>query len=206
MLPNLGKQIALMAMSLFLGSCASQSQEMMRPFFFDFPPPTRASAAPIPQTLMVYQFLLDASVNPEFLIVSGVEPPPADRAVQRWQENPAAMITGLTLRDLASSGLFFQTIDQFSTVPYRYALEGTVRTMEGRIRDGKAVAILRVDVNLIDYEVPWAADKTLLTKAYHVEILGRDSSVEAMEAALSRAAAEYSRRLRRDLRSVMRKR
>ncbi len=206
MLPNLRKQMVLMAMSLLLGSCASQSPEVMRPFALDYPPPTRASTAPIPQTLMVYQFLLGPFVNPEFLMVSGMDSPPPDRAVQRWQQSPADMITNLTLRDLASSGLFFQTVDQFSTVPYRYALEGTVRTMEGRIKDGKAVAILGVEVSLVDYEVPWAADKIILTKAYQVEILGRNSSAEAIEAALSLAAAEYSRRLRKDLRAIMAKR
>ncbi len=192
-------------MSLLFGSCASQSSEMMRPFTLDYPPPTRVTASPVPQTLMVYQFLVGPFVNPEYLTVSGADSRQNAQAVQRWQENPADMLTNLTLRDLASSGLFFRTVDQFSTLPYRYALEGTVRTIEGKIRDKKAMAILRVEVSLLDFEVPWAVDKTIFTKAYQVEIPGRDSSAEAIEAALNRAAAEYSRRLRRDLRALMEK-
>jgi ABC-type uncharacterized transport system auxiliary subunit len=193
------------ALSLVLAGCALQSSVQMQPLNLQYEPPSRAAASTLPDPVMVYQFQLAASVNPQYVMVSepGSAGPP--RVVQRWRENPAEMITNLTLRDLAQAGLFAGTVDQFSSAAYRYALDGTVRAIEGRVTDGKVAAVLTVEVSLIDFEVKWAGNKTLFTKVYHVETPCKDSSSDSIAGGLSTAVAEYSRRLRQDLETFSRK-
>ena len=187
------------AVSFLLAGCALQSTVRMQPLVLDYAPPSRTSTTSIPNTLMVYQFLMAPSVNPQYVIVSDLAAAGSPKAVQRWRENPAEMITNLTIRDLGGSGIFARTVDQFSTLPYRYALEGTIRVLEGRIREGATFAVLQVEVSLIDFEVGWASNKILFSKKYAVEIPCRDSSAESIAGGLNLCVEEYSRRLREDL-------
>jgi ABC-type uncharacterized transport system auxiliary subunit len=197
--------VLLGAMSMVLAGCALQSSVQMQPLALHYEPPSRRSASAFPDTVMVYQFLLAASVNPQYVMVSELGSAGPPRVVQRWQENPAVMITNLTLRDVAQSGLFAGTVDQFSNAGYRYALDGTVRAIEGRVTDGKAAVVLTVEVSLIDFEGKRPGDKTPFTKVYHVETPCKDSSSGAIAEGLNTAVAEYSRRLRQDIASFARK-
>jgi ABC-type uncharacterized transport system auxiliary subunit len=205
LLPNVRKDLLLIALSFILWGCAGRSPDALRSFILDHPSPNRVLTTPIAQTVMVYQFLLGPTVNPEFLMVSRPDSSPTRTKIRRWRENPADRITDLTLRDVASTGLFYRTVDQFSAMPYRYALEGTVQAIEGKIAQGKGLAILRVEANLIDFEASWTSDKILLNKVYLVEIPSKDPSAGGIAAALNRATEEYSQRLRRDLRSILEK-
>lgn len=197
------RQALLAAVSFLLAGCAMQSSVRMQPLSLDYAPPARTTTAAVPNTLMVYQFLLAPSVNPQYVILSEPGTAKSQNAVQRWRENPAEMITTLTLRDLGGSGLFARTVDQFSTLPYRYALEGTIRSLDGRMRNGATFAVLELEISLIDFEVAWASDKTIFSKSYEVEIPCRDSSPESIAEGLNLAVEEYSRRLRKDLGALL---
>ena len=196
-------RVPLAAVSFLVAGCAMQSSVRMQPIILDYDPPSRMANVPIPNNLMVYQFLLAESVNPQYVTIVEPGSSVSQRAVERWRENPAEMITNLTLRDLARSGMFEHVVDQFSTMSYRYALDGTIRALQGQIRDKKVFAVLHLEASLIDFEVAWASDKIIFTKTYHVEIPCKDSSASAIAASLNRAVAEYSRLLRTDLETLL---
>lgn len=196
-------RVPLAAVSFLVAGCALQSSVRMQPVILNYEPPSRTTRATIPNNVMVYQFLLAESVNPQYLTIAEQGQSASQKPLQSWRENPAEMITNLTLRDLARSGLFEHAVDQFSTASYRYALDGTVRAIQGYVRNGKSLAVLHVEVSLIDFEVAWASDKTIFTKTYHVEIPCKDSSAQAIAAGLNLAVAEYSRQLRADLETLL---
>ena len=170
---------------------------------FDYPSPAKEATPPIPGTLMVYRFLPASSVDIDSLVISQSSGPEKSALLHRWEENPADMITELVVRDLDSSGLFEKTVDQLSSARYRYALEGTIRNLQGIIADGKGKALIAVDASLTDFEARMGADKNLLKKLYRIEVPSQDATPDSIIKALNLAVKELSDRLRDDIRAAL---
>jgi ABC-type uncharacterized transport system auxiliary subunit len=193
----------LLAMLTFIGGCALRSAESTGYYALDYPPPVRHSGDSVPDTLMVYRFALDPSVDDYALTV--IKPKGSDKTqvLYRWQDHPADMVTDLIRRDLDRSGLFKRTVDHFSTAPYRYALEGTVRDLQAVVSNGKILTQLQVDVNLIDFNAPQNFGRTLLGKSYHAEVPASDTTSAAIVAALNQGISQFSSQLRSDIRDAL---
>jgi len=153
---------------------------------------------------MVYRFLPAPSVETHALVISEAGGKDRSILVHRWEENPANMVTELIIRDLDSSGLFDKTVDQLSNARYRYALEGTIRNLQGIVADGKAKALIEAEVTLIDFETPMGATKSVLKKTYRIETPSVDTQPDSIVKALNGAARELSANLRRDIRAAIR--
>ena len=195
-----------MALFFISSGCAMKTGKAVIYNSLDYPPPDKEFKTPIPHTLMVYRFLLAPDVESDSVLIS--RPKGAEKSVRlhRWQDNPADLVTDILLRDLQASGLFQKTVDQLSDVRYRYALEGTLRNLHGVIKDGRASAVVELEVVLTDFEAPRAAQKDLLKKTYKVEIPSNNSSAESMLAAFNEGVREISERLRADLHTALEKR
>ena len=202
-----GTCCAILVTTLFLISsgCALKTGKDIIYHSLDYPPPDQEFKAPIPHTLMVYSFLLAPDVESDSILIS--RPKGSEKTVRlhRWKDNPADLVTDILLRDLRASGLFQKTVDQLSNVRYRYALEGTLRDMHGVIKDGRASAVVELDVVLTDFEAPRALEKDLLKKSYKVEIPSKNSSAESMLAAFNEGIREISERLRADIHATLEK-
>jgi ABC-type uncharacterized transport system auxiliary subunit len=172
-------------------------------YALEYPSPQKEAGAPIPDTLMVYRFLLARSVSMESLMISESKAGQKSNSTYNWEENPADMITELVLRDFQSSNLFDRTVDQLSPALYRYALEGSIRDLQGVIRDGKAVAVLHMDATLTDFEPAKGGARTLMKKDYLIELPCADTSPESIMKALNSAVKQFSERLRHDIRSAI---
>jgi hypothetical protein len=170
---------------------------------FTYPLPPRQSGPSVPETLMVYNFILDSSIEWQALEIMCSQGCEKYVKKQRWQENPADMITELVLRDLAKSGLFEKTVDQLSNARYRYALEGVIRKMQGVVQNGKASAFFEAEATLIDFEAPISTEKNLLRKTYRIETPSADAKPEAIVAALNQGVREFSSQLRSDISEVL---
>jgi ABC-type uncharacterized transport system auxiliary subunit len=192
-----------MAILVLTMGCALRTSQVVSYYGLDYPPPSRASDAPIGDTLMVYQFLLDPSVDPSYLVVSRPQGTEKSAMLHRWKDNPADMIAELTVRDLERSGLFQHAVDQFSNLPYRFALEGTIRKLQGVMKDGKIFATVEVEAVLVDFEARGGGEKRVLAKAYQTAVPSESSSPDAIVAALNKAMAEISAQLRNDIRSAL---
>ncbi len=187
----------------FLVGCALHSKDISY-HNFDYPVPPKLSASPIPETLMVYRFLLDRSIPIDNLVITQSSGQDQTMFLYRWEENPADMLTALVLRDLQNSGLFERVVDQLSTVRYRYALEATTKKLQGTVLDGKAGAVLDMDTMLTDFEAPLGRDKTIFKKNFHIEIPSSGPDAESIIKALNAAVKEFSERLRQEIISHLR--
>lgn len=196
----------LLLLALWLPGCAVSTKDAISYHTFEYPTPSKEARDPIPETLMVYQFLLDSSVDNYALVITQTKGSEQSARRQRWQDNPADMITNLILRDFGGSGLFARTVDMQSRMPYRYAIEGTVRSLRGIETDGKAMAGVELEVVLIDFEAPMGMDKTVLKQVYKAEVPAAEGSPEAIVAALARGINEISQRIRNDIRAAIERR
>jgi ABC-type uncharacterized transport system auxiliary subunit len=181
--------------------CSGIHQQKIIYYAFNYPSPEKEITESLPDTMMVYRFLLDRSVPLDALIV--VKAKEKSATAYKWEENPADMISELLIRDLQSSGLFHRTVDQLSNVRYRYALEGTIQKLHGIIRDGKGSAVLEADISLTDFDAPPGELKTILKKKYEVEVPSTDTTPESIVQAMNSAVKQVSARLRTDIRSTV---
>ncbi|HMK36106.1 MAG TPA: ABC-type transport auxiliary lipoprotein family protein [Desulfomonilaceae bacterium] len=172
-------------------------------YAFDYPSPPKMPGPQIGETLMVYRFLLDRSVPVDSLAISESTDGRQTLNSYRWEENPADMITDLVLRDFQSSDMFERAVDQLGTVRYRYSVEGTIRTLQGSIRNGKALAVLETDVTVTDFEAPKGAPKTIVKKSYLIEVPSADSKPESIMKGLNSAVKQLSENIRHDVRSAL---
>ena len=193
----------VLLLAVCFGSCAFSVKETVSYHTFEYPSPARDPRNPIPHTLMVYRFLMDSSVNSYALEIGQTQG--GNQIVSRhlWQENPADMITNLILRDFQRAGLFQQTVDIQSPLRYRYALEGTVRTLKGIETNGKASAFVELEIVVIDFESPIGFNKIVLSQLYKAEVPAKDTSPQAIVEALGRGIGQISQRLQKDIRQEL---
>jgi ABC-type uncharacterized transport system auxiliary subunit len=174
-------------------------------YSFDYPTPTRESENPVRDTLMIYRFLLDRNVPLDNLIIAQTKNGKESTLKYQWEENPADMISELMLRDMQSSGLFEKAVDQLSNARYRYALEGTIKNLNGVIQDDKGKAVLEMEAIVTDFEAPPNSDKTILRKNYKIEVPAQNGTPDGIIKALNLAVKELSQRLRHDVRTILEK-
>ncbi|MBI5248594.1 MAG: membrane integrity-associated transporter subunit PqiC [Desulfomonile tiedjei] len=200
------KSLLVASTVMLLCGCALRSRDMIMYHSFDYPSPARENVPSVPDTLMVYNFLLESSVEMHALEISYFKGGDKSIIRHRWQENPADMVTELVLRDLANSGLFEKAVDQLSTTRYRYALEGVIRNLQGTVQDGKAKALFEIEATLIDFDAPLGKDKNILKKTYRLETPSTDDKPESVVAALNKGISEFSSQLRNDIRQSLTRR
>ncbi len=191
--------VCIVVLGYVLVGCAAKTRQVLAPFAITYPAPQKEADVSVPETLMVYQFLLARSVPLDSLVVVKNSGGAESVGMFKWEENPADMLTQLLIRDLKSSGIFGRVVDQLSSVRYRYAFEGAIRTLQGEIRDAKAKAVIDFEAILTDFEAPSGMDKTIFKKVYTIESPASDPSPESILRALNEAAKDLSVQLRADL-------
>jgi ABC-type uncharacterized transport system auxiliary subunit len=164
----------------------------------NYPAPKPHRESPISDTIMVYRFLMDSSVDTHYLLVSDSKTKTRHVSHHAWVQDPSEMITELVTRDIESSGLFQKAVDQTSNVPYRYALEGTIRKFEGKINNGNGSSLIEAEVKLIDFEPESVGQKELIKKVYTIKTPGTDINPESLVKALNAGVRELSEKIRND--------
>lgn len=171
----------------------------------NYPSPISDKNSTIPETIMVYRFLMDSSVDTHYLIISDQDSKTKSVSNHAWTQDPSAMLTGLTIRDLESSGLFEKAVDQTSNVPYRYGLEGTIKKFEGVINKNKGSGLIEAEITLIDFEPKSVGQGQLMKKNYVIQIPSANLASESLIKALDRGAKELSEKIRNDVRQSLTK-
>jgi len=195
--------LIMLGMLAFAG-CAVLSRDAIMYHSFSYPVPSNIAPATVPETLMIYRFLVGPAVDTDYLMVTGPATKEEAVSAHRWSRSPADMIGDLIERDLAEARIFEKTVGQFSNSRYRYALGGKVLEMKGVRKGDKAAALIEAEVKLTDFGVPLGADKTILKKTYRIEDPSKDTSPAAIVEALNRAVREFSRELRQDIAAAVR--
>ncbi len=152
----------------------------------------------IPGTLMIYKFLVAPDVDVDTIVVKSQTGKEIARG-ERWAENPADTITDLLIRDFQDANIFSNTVGQLSDATYRYALEGTLSTMEGRERGGKVYAVLEIEITLIDFEPRLGGKKVILNRRYRMEVPAKDPRSESLVIGFNQGLRQFSEQLRADV-------
>jgi ABC-type uncharacterized transport system auxiliary subunit len=188
-----------LSVSLFSAGCAVWTSEAVRYHIIDYPTPKKQIESAIPDTLMVYRFLLDNSVDTRNLVVTTSDGVEESVTLHRWEFDPSDMVTELVQRDLEASGLFEKTVDQWSSARYRYALEGTIERLEGVVKKGKAMAVVQARVNLIDFDSPGRAKKSVMKQEYTIKVPSGDSKPMSIVRAINLAVRQLSQKIQADI-------
>jgi ABC-type uncharacterized transport system auxiliary subunit len=185
---------------LFVTGCAMSLTDKAVYYSLNYPAPTgvKEERSVIPDTLMIYKFLVAPDVDVDTIVVKSQAGKEIARG-ERWQENPADTITDLLIRDFQDANIFSNTINQLSDAKYRYALEGILSTMEGRERGGKVNAVLEIEITLIDFEPRLGGKKVILNRRYKVEVPAKDSRSESLVSGFNQGLKQFSERLRADV-------
>jgi hypothetical protein len=198
--------MALVALevALSLVGCSFWKTQAIRYHSIDYPKPQKVVDSPIPETLMVYHFLVGGSVDLYHFVI-GRANGKGPTSLQRWEENPSDMISELIQRDLEASGLFGKTVDQWSTARYRYALEGKLVRLEGVVSHGKAEAVLEAEASLLDFKAPLGSRRKIMSKTYTISVPSVDTNPTSIGRAMNLAVRRLSESIQRDIRKSLEK-
>ncbi|MGC8660368.1 MAG: ABC-type transport auxiliary lipoprotein family protein [Desulfomonilaceae bacterium] len=169
----------------------------------NYPIPGKTSELIIPETIMVYRFLMDPAVDTHNLIISDQYSKTKNISNYAWPRDPSTMLTELVTRDLETSGLFQKAVDQTSNVPYRYALEGTIKKFQGVVNGSKGSGLIEMEISLIDFEPRIAGKNKLMKKDYVLEVRSEDTSAKSLVQALDKGTRDLSQQLRNDIRKAI---
>lgn len=198
-----GRIGAVMAVLVIMG-CGATIRDSITYHQFQYATPPEPKRFTVPDTVMVYRFLLDPKIDMKYLSVMQSNGQARRITTHRWQRNPADMITDLLQRDLQGYGMFRKAVDQFSALPYRYALEGKVNRLGGKVEGKKSLAEIEAEAVLIDFEAPSGENRNILKKTYRVQSPCKSSDPDEIVKGLTRAAQKLSGLLRKDIEKVIR--
>ena len=198
-----GRLGAVMAVLLMMG-CAATIRDSVTYHQFQYSIPPEPKRFTVPDTVMVYRFLLDPNIDMKYLTVTESDGQTRRITTHRWRRSPADMITDLLQRDLQGYGLFRKAVDQFSPLPYRYALEGKVNTLGGKVEGKKTVAEIEAQAVLIDFEAPPGENRNILRKTYKAQAPCKSSDPDQIVKGLTLAARKLSGLLRKDIQEAVR--
>ncbi len=188
---------------LSTGGCALTSKSAITYYNLDYPSPKAEYSKTSPDVLMVYKFLSSSEVDTLLFSISDEKKSSSIVSQHRWQENPVDMITELVLRDIETSRLFDKAVDQWSSMRYRYALEGTVRNLMGEIVENSARAVVEAEVSFIDFEASKLGKKIIFRKLYKITEPSVDKTPAMIAQAMNRAVKRLSKRIRDDVSASM---
>lgn len=199
-----GTRMTLVALevALTLAGCCFWKTQAIRYQAIDYPKPEKVVDTPIPETLMVYHFLIGSSVDLYHLVIEQANGKDST-AGQRWEENPSDMISELIQRDVEASGLFAKTVDQWSTARYRYALEGKLIKLGGVVSKGKAEAVLEAEATLLDFEAPIGSKRKIMSKTYTITVPSVDTNPTSIGRAMNLAVRRLSESIQHDIRKSL---
>ncbi len=196
--------IILFGVMVFSG-CALWGKDKVAFHAINYPAPSPGKVSVSPETIMVYRFLTDSSVDTHFLQIAESESNKRVVTGHVWIHDPSETLTELVMRDLQSSGLFKKAVDQTSNVSYRYGLEGAIKKFEGLVSDQQGSGLIEVEIKLVDFEPEIIGKGQLFKKVYTVKAPSKDTGPSSIVDALNKAAKELSEKIREDVnRSIVR--
>ncbi len=190
---------------LLVGGCSwgSAPPLTIKQWMLEYPPPARTSSPPLEARLKLARFSsARACLGTEMVyrqedFERGVYP------YNRWRVFPSDMVGDLLLRDLRRSGLFKEVLSHRQRESVRFRLEGSVeRFLEVDGPQGPR-AELALSITLLDTGQKDSTKRVLFQRDYQAKAAMKEKKALEQAAALSRALARLSRRIRADVRRAV---
>ena len=187
--------------SLFFLGCfgSSPPRDRIRFYTLEYNPPMFQGFKEQPCVIKVQRFSINPIYNTTRIVYEHESSTRDDYVFHRWRANPADMVTQLLERDFRKSGVFKAVLDEDSRFPYTHILEGSVD--EFLESDSQKIwqAILTISITLMKEDGLDIVKGILLQKTYNARIDLNKNNPRALSEAMSRAMAEVSEKIIRDI-------
>jgi ABC-type uncharacterized transport system auxiliary subunit len=187
--------------SLLLTGCfgSSPPRERIRFYTLEYNPVVFTDLDKKACVVKIQRFSINPVYNTTRIVYENEARTRDDYVFHRWRANPADMVTQLLKRDLKKSGVITAVLDEDSRFPYTHTLEGSVdeflESDFGRIWHAK----LTVSITLMKQDGLDIVEGILLQKTYQASMALKRNNPGALAEAMSRAMAEVSEKIIRDI-------
>ena len=192
---------ACLWLSIFLAGCIgpTKPQIQINQYLIDYPAPLFEKQVPIDDTLKLDRFTIASTYNNLRMIFRRDNCAVDSFSYSRWAVNPADMVADYLLRDLQQGGLFRAVFSHYALDEGRYVLQGGVEEFFLRMDKTSHVAIVSLEVTLMDKKQREATKRILFQRKYREEELLKAQSPEGFCNAMSVAVERLSRRIANDI-------
>ncbi len=197
------KKIAVFILSLplFFGACVSLKQPRNKIGFYtlEYDPPQIVGLMPLSHVIRMSRFGVAPIYNTNRIIYRDRSFKRDAYAYHKWQANPGDLVTYLLNRDMKASGLFKAVLPRGSRFSSPYILEGQVDEFFESDKDQFWEAVLSISIVFIVGNAPDMSKRVLFQKTYHAREPCKQKNPRALAEAMSRAMAEVSGKIIRDI-------
>ncbi|MFC1883225.1 ABC-type transport auxiliary lipoprotein family protein [Thermodesulfobacteriota bacterium] len=189
------------ATSLLLIGCfgSSPPKERIRFYTLEYPPPVFSGMSKQPCIVQIKRFTINSIYNTTRIIFQSESSTRDDYVYHRWRVNPADMVTQLLKRDLMKSGVLAAVLDEDSRFSYTHTLEGSVDEFLELDSEDAWYAVLTVSITIMKADCLDIVKGILMQNTYSAKTKLKKKNPRDLAEAMSRAMAEVSERIIRDL-------
>jgi ABC-type uncharacterized transport system auxiliary subunit len=196
--------VAALSVAAFSGCLLSRTPAReIRYFTLEYEAPGPSAAAPLPAVVRVSLFGAAPEYDTRNMVYQDGAFARNQDTYNRWRARPGDMAVFFLARDISRSGLFRAVTTLDGAVTPTHVLEGMVTEFFERESAGKSEAVVGLAVTLVEAGQADLAKQVALSKEYHAVVPMDDRSASGAAAAMSKAFAQVSGELRRDMRQAL---
>jgi ABC-type uncharacterized transport system auxiliary subunit len=189
------------AVSLLFFGCfgSSPPKERIRFYTLEYPPPVFSDLSKQPFIFQIKRFSINPIYNTTRIVFQSESSTRDDYVYHRWRANPADMVTQFFKRDLMKTGVLTAVLDEDSHFSCTHRLEGSVDEFLELDSEEAWYAVLTLSVTVMKAEGVDIVKGILMQNTYSAKKKLKKKNPRALAEAMSRAMAEVSEKIIRDL-------
>lgn len=199
------KQIALLAVILWLAGCG-KPPTLVQKYILEYPPPVPRASLPLEEGIKVEQFSVAQAFNSTAMIYRPHPYKSEAYSYHRWRVSPGYLVTDYLLRDLRKSGLFKAVLPYDSSDKGRFLLEGGVEEIQEIDEPDGWKAALALNITLLDLNEKEITKRVVFQKNYRVEEPLAEKTPNGLAQGMSRAMERLSGEIITDIYRAAKKR
>jgi ABC-type uncharacterized transport system auxiliary subunit len=185
---------------LFVGCFGSSPpKERIRFYTLEYSPPVFSDLTKQPFIIQIKRFTINPIYNTTRIVFQSGSTTRDDYVYHRWRANPADMVTQFFKRDLMKSGVLTAVLNEDSRFSYTHTMEGSVDEFLELDSEEAWYAVLTLSVTVMKGDCLDIVKGILMQNTYSVKTKLNKKNPRELAEAMSRAMAEVSERIIRDL-------
>ncbi len=198
--------IWLSVVALLLHGCGSLVKQPAAEIVYyqlDYLPPRPTSAAPVPQTIMIWPIRIAAEYDRDALVYRDEQHRAGLYAYDQWIASPAKQMTEKLVRDFEAARIFQAVFTAGAFQKPDYALYGNIRELGERRENDARFGAVAVSFTLTHVRSEAATPTIVFQHEYVRRVKCADDSRQALVAALCTAVHQAVSNLVGDVRAAV---
>lgn len=192
---------ALLILTAWLApGCGGGPNMTVYQWTLEYPPPRTAEAAPLPAVLKLARFTANQAYMDADMIYSQDALQRKSYVYNRWRVSPADLVGDILLRDFRRARIFRAVFSHRQRGKARFRLEGAVQRFLEDDQGPRRLAVLRVNLTLLDYKYKDILKRVVFQKDYQAQAAMPTKNAAGLAQAMSRAMREISGKILADVR------